>query len=63
MLTLISTQNASLGGEVPTIPAGSDAYLRWSDWALQRIGVRPYMRSTYDRRGGDEGADASHFLY
>jgi hypothetical protein len=21
------------------------------------------MRSTYDRRGGNEGADASHFLY
>ena len=29
----------------------------------QRIGARAYMRSTYDRRGGNEGADASHFLY
>lgn len=25
--------------------------------------MRAYMRSTYDRRGGNEGADASHFLY
>src|ERR1700743_3433190 len=32
-------------------------------WAYQRIGARAYMRSTYDRRGGNEGADASHFLY
>ena len=30
---------------------------------MQRIGVRAYMRSTYDRRGGNEAADASHFLY
>jgi hypothetical protein len=27
------------------------------------MGVRAYMRSTYDRRGANEGADASHFLY
>ncbi|MBE3123183.1 MAG: DUF2961 domain-containing protein, partial [Planctomycetes bacterium] len=32
-------------------------------WPYQRIGVRAYMRSTYDRRGGNEAADASHFLY
>ncbi len=25
--------------------------------------MRAYMRSTYDRAGGNEGADASHFLY
>jgi hypothetical protein len=25
--------------------------------------MRAYMRSTYDRRGGNEGGDASHFLY
>ena len=25
--------------------------------------MRAYMRSTYDRSGGNEGADASHFLY
>ena len=45
------------------IPIGLDAYRWWSHWADQRIGMRAYMRSTYDRRGGNEGADASHFLY
>ena len=40
-----------------------DAYLQWDRWPEQRIGVRAYMRSTYDRTGGNEGADASHFLY
>ncbi len=45
------------------IPVGMDAYRYWDRWADQRIGMRAYMRSTYDRRGGNEGADASHFLY
>ena len=31
--------------------------------AYQRIGVRAYLRSTYDPAGGNEGADAPHFLY
>src|SRR5690606_2348466 len=47
----------------PTIPVGEDAYLMWERWPYQRIGARAYMRSTYDRRGGNESADASHFLY
>ena len=45
------------------IPVGIDAYRFWDRWPDQRIGMRSYMRSTYDRRGGNEGADASHFLY
>jgi hypothetical protein len=49
--------------EPPVIPIGEDAYLQWDHWPYQRIGTRAYMRSTYDRRGGNEGADASHFLY
>jgi hypothetical protein len=49
--------------EPPEIPIGLDAYRQWEKWPLQRIGQRTYMRSTYDRRGGNEGADASHFLY
>ena len=49
--------------EPPTIPIGLDAYRQWESWPQQRIGMRTYMRSTYDRRGGNEGADASHFLY
>src|ERR1700689_530091 len=49
--------------EASPIPVGIDAYRYWDRWADQRIGMRAYMRSTYDRRGGNEGADASHFLY
>lgn len=48
---------------VVPIPIGLDAYRAWDQWPRQRIGMRAYMRSTYDRRGGNEGADASHFLY
>jgi hypothetical protein len=49
--------------ELPTIPVGLDAYRQWDKWPQHRVGVRAYMRSTYDRTGGNEGADASHFLY
>src|SRR5215831_17394606 len=49
--------------EPPEIPIGLDAYRSWERWPYQRIGARAYMRSTYDRAGGNEGADASHFLY
>src|SRR3954465_9920204 len=53
----------TIAAEPPVIPVGLDAYRQWEQWPLQRIGARAYMRSTYDRRGGNEGADASHFLY
>src|SRR6266516_2223887 len=52
-----------MADELPVVPVGFDAYRMWDRWAQQRIGVRAYMRSTYDRRGGNEAADASHFLY
>jgi hypothetical protein len=45
------------------IPVGLDAYRQWDRWPEQRIGMRAYMRSTYDRNGGNENADGSHFLY
>ena len=45
------------------IPIGLDAYRAWDRWPEQRVGMRTYMRSTYDRLGANEGADASHFLY
>ena len=47
----------------PVIPVGLDAYRMWDQWPVQRIGARAYMRSTYDRAGHNEGADASHFLF
>jgi hypothetical protein len=45
----------------PAIPIGLNAYRRWDLLPLQRIGIRAYMRSTYDRGGGSY--DASHFLF
>ncbi len=53
----------SLWAEPPVIPVGLDAYKMWDRWPYQRIGARAYMRSTYDRQGGNHTADASHFLY
>jgi hypothetical protein len=38
--------------EPPLLPVGLDAYRMWDHWADQRIGERSYMRSTYDRMGG-----------
>ena len=55
--------NCLAANELPVTPVGFEAYRRWDLWPQQRIGVRAYMRSTYDRRGSNEGADASHFLY
>jgi len=49
--------------EPPVIPVGDDAYLMWDRLPYHRIGVRAYMRSTYDRQGNNRTADASHFLY
>src|SRR5687768_1039407 len=62
-IILLTTITARAADEPPVIPVGLDAYRQWDQWPLQRIGARAYMRSTYDRRGGNEGADASHFLY
>jgi hypothetical protein len=45
------------------IPIGLDAYRMWDKWPMQRIGDRAYMRSTYDREGGNQSADASHYLF
>jgi hypothetical protein len=49
--------------EPPVIPVGLDGYLMWDRLPYQRIGIRAYMRSTYDRKGNNHAADASHFLY
>ena len=61
-LTLLLTTTLR-AQEPPVIPVGLDAYRAWDRWPYQRIGARAYLRSTYDRSGGNEGADASHFLY
>src|SRR5450755_1365678 len=61
LVLVLSTQ--VFADEPPVIPIGLDSYRQWERWPYQRIGARAYMRSTYDRAGGNEGADASHFLY
>jgi hypothetical protein len=61
LVLVLSTR--TVADEPPVIPIGLDAYRQWERWPYQRIGARAYMRSTYDRAGGNEGADASHFLY
>lgn len=63
IVSIATLLTSASGAEPPIIPVGEDAYLQWDHWPYQRIGARAYMRSTYDRRGGNEGADASHFLY
>jgi hypothetical protein len=60
---LVSSAAARVAAQQQPIPVGLDAYRHWDRWDEQRIGMRASMRSTYDRRGGNEGADASHFLY
>jgi hypothetical protein len=47
--------------EPSVLPVGVDAYRVWDHWPDQRIGQRAYMRSTYDRSGGN--GDASNFLF
>jgi Protein of unknown function (DUF2961) len=52
----------NLAGPMPPASSGYDAYRDLAALPRIRIGDRAYMRSTYDRSGGNEGADASHFI-
>ncbi|MBN9381547.1 MAG: DUF2961 domain-containing protein [Chitinophagaceae bacterium] len=63
LFCLLSAGGGIEAQKLPLLPVGEDAYLQWDKWYIQRIGARTYMRSTYDRKGGNESADASHFLY
>ncbi len=47
----------------PLVPVGLDAFLMWDRLPYHRIGVRAYMRSTFDREGKNYGYDGGHFLY
>ena len=60
-VTIVESQ--SNNSRLPVIPVGYDAYRMWDQLPLQRIGARAYMRSTYDRFGGNQTADAGHFLF
>jgi hypothetical protein len=48
--------------EPPVIPVGYDAFRMWDRWPSLRIGMRATMRSTFDRTGGNDSADAAHFI-
>ena len=63
LVSLLFLAGVIANAQAPAIPVGYDAYRQWGKWPYQRIGMRAYMRSTYDRSGGNESADASHFLY
>src|SRR6266513_2606218 len=52
----------SLSAQPPPIPFGIDAITQWQRWPYLRVGVRCYMRSTFDRSGGNDNADAAHFI-
>lgn len=58
-----SKSNNEQQQQIPAIPIGWDAYLKWDMWPMQRLGNRAYMRSTYDRAGGNSFADMSNFLF
>jgi hypothetical protein len=47
----------------PRIASGIDAILEWDRLPYLRLGLRAYLRSTYDRTGHNNTADASHYLY
>jgi hypothetical protein len=59
-----NSQGAALtdSAEPPEIPMGYDAFLQWERWPVLRMGVRAYMRSTFDRTGANHFADAAHFI-
>jgi len=59
----LADDDAATTHDVPVVPVADEAYLMWDRLPYHRIGVRAYMRSTYDRTGGNRDADASHFLY
>jgi hypothetical protein len=46
----------------PPLAIGADAYLDFGHMYRPKLGVRSWLRSTYDRSGGNEAADSGHFL-
>lgn len=62
-LQIQSVISQTTSGQPPIIPTGLDGYLQWDQLPRQTVGMRAYMRSTYDRTGNNRRADASHYLY
>jgi hypothetical protein len=55
LLNTVSSRGVSL------VPISFDAFAQWELLPILRDGLRGYVSSTYDRAGGNEGADASHY--
>ena len=53
LIAAASATALAVAAEPPLIPVGADAYTMWDRWPFQRIGERSYVRSTYDRAGGN----------
>jgi hypothetical protein len=47
-MALLLSGSPAWPAESPIIPLGLDAYRQWDRWPCHRIGVRAYLRSTYD---------------
>ncbi len=60
---VVASDKSAQSKEPPIIPIGLDSYLMWDRLPFHRIGIRAYMRSTYDRDGNNRSMDAGHFLY
>jgi hypothetical protein len=58
----VNSQAQQDATEPPEIPIGFDAFTQWDRWPYLRIGVRAYMKSTFDRTGGNRTADAAHYI-
>ena len=58
----VQAQQAAPAAEPPPLPVGFDAFTQWEKWPYLRLGVRAYMKSTFDRTGGNHNADAAHFI-
>jgi hypothetical protein len=56
------TAFAEAAPALPAIPIGMEAFRQWDRLPALRIGMRTVMRSTFDRAGANEAADASHFI-
>ena len=55
--------NKRYSKEPPVIPIGTDAYVHWDMLPYQKLNVRAYMKSTYDRSGFNKGANGGFYLY
>lgn len=54
--------DVSPDADLPPVLVGDDSIRFWDRMPYLRIGTRTVMLSTFDRAGGNEDADASHYI-